>query len=54
VEKDKYVWEWYDDPSRRPPGRNPFSESDPLIRKTCQPPRENEAKGIVSKKTFSK
>jgi hypothetical protein len=24
VESGKYEWEWYDDPSRKPPIRNPF------------------------------
>jgi hypothetical protein len=32
VESDKYEWERYDDPSRRPPSRNPFLEGDPLTR----------------------
>jgi hypothetical protein len=30
VEGRKYVQEWYDDPSRRPPSSNPFPKGDPL------------------------
>jgi hypothetical protein len=39
VENGKYVLEWYDDPSRRPPSNNPFLEGDPFTRKQGQPPR---------------
>jgi hypothetical protein len=53
VESGKYVREWYDDPSRKPPSINPFLEDDPLTSKTCQPPRWNEAKGIISKEKIS-
>jgi cell fate regulator YaaT (PSP1 superfamily) len=38
LEISKYEWEWYDDPSRRPPSSNLFLEGDPLTRKPCQPP----------------
>jgi hypothetical protein len=37
VKSGKYEREWYDDPSWRLPGRNPFPEGDPLTRKPCQP-----------------
>jgi hypothetical protein len=32
VESGKYEWEWYDDPSRKPPSSNPFPEGDQLTR----------------------
>jgi hypothetical protein len=30
VESGKYEWEWYNDPSRRPPSNNIFLEGDQL------------------------
>jgi hypothetical protein len=31
MEGGKYEWEWYDYPSRRPPGRNPFPNGGHLL-----------------------
>ena len=32
MESGKYEQEWYDDPSRRPPSRNPYLEGGHLLR----------------------
>jgi hypothetical protein len=31
MESGKYEWEWYGDPSRRPPGGNPFPKGGHLL-----------------------
>jgi hypothetical protein len=35
VKSGKYEREWYNDPSRIPPNRNPFLEGDQLTRIPC-------------------
>jgi hypothetical protein len=54
MENGKYAWEWYNDPSRRAPGSNPFPEGVHLRGNHDTRQGEIGKKNIIFKQMFSK